>query len=532
MKAFSYIRWSSSKQTDGDSLRRQTEMAAAYAAKHALELDNSTFQDHGISAFKGKNLDEGALGAFLKAVDKGTVKTPCYLLVEALDRITRADTLDATQLFTSIIKRNVFIVVLQTEQVFSPDIINGPNGGMFLFAAISSLVQGNEDSKKRGKRVKEAWDSKRAQQKSGVIASSNGPSWLTLSDDRKKWLVDRKKAAVVKRIFKLALAGNGALKIKCLLNGEGVPPISSRGRKITEWGINSVAFLLNQEAVFGRYRQTRGSMVVDDYYPPIVARADFDRVQAGRTNRRGKGGRQMGNNVFSGLLWCAYCQNGRLKYNSNGVNRVPGAEIHVRCRNALEHSGCDAPRLPYAPLESDILNYLIICEDLDLHAHELEENTSSRRRQLEEQIAERDAEQKRLASVVRRGVERGVEVVAIEDEIIDGQVELNKLQKELADLVGVPLTAKEVKDNLELMYQLTVESTLELRLKVQQALYRQIKRIEIAPNIESRPELYKSFGIKKSEKFLRPCHKVKITYVGGRVGITDVTCDDEPCSGR
>jgi len=60
MLAFSYIRWSSTQQTSGDSLRRQTDLAAKYAAQHNLTLDNTSFQDHGVSAFKGKNVLEGS----------------------------------------------------------------------------------------------------------------------------------------------------------------------------------------------------------------------------------------------------------------------------------------------------------------------------------------------------------------------------------------------------------------------------------------------------------------------------------------
>jgi DNA invertase Pin-like site-specific DNA recombinase len=160
MLAFSYIRWSSTQQTSGDSLRRQTDLAAKYAAENNLTLDNTSFQDHGVSAFKGKNVLEGKLGTFLQAIDEGSIQTPCYLLVEALDRITRSEIADATQLFLSIIQRNVKIVVLQSEQVFSKETISADNG-ISLIIAISMLVQGYTDSAKRGKRVVEAWDQKR-----------------------------------------------------------------------------------------------------------------------------------------------------------------------------------------------------------------------------------------------------------------------------------------------------------------------------------------------------------------------------------
>jgi hypothetical protein len=66
--AFSYIRFSSSEQSKGDSLRRQTALAEEYAQRHGLQLDRElTFRDLGISAFNGKNKTEAALAAFIKA---------------------------------------------------------------------------------------------------------------------------------------------------------------------------------------------------------------------------------------------------------------------------------------------------------------------------------------------------------------------------------------------------------------------------------------------------------------------------------
>src|ERR1700758_3473375 len=51
-RAYSYIRFSSPEQAKGDSLRRQTEAAEAYAKERGLSLDSSlTFRDLGISAF-------------------------------------------------------------------------------------------------------------------------------------------------------------------------------------------------------------------------------------------------------------------------------------------------------------------------------------------------------------------------------------------------------------------------------------------------------------------------------------------------
>ncbi len=67
-KAYSYLRFSTPEQMKGDSFRRQTELSAKYAEEHDLDLDTAlTFADLGVSAFRGRNVSEGQLGAFLEA---------------------------------------------------------------------------------------------------------------------------------------------------------------------------------------------------------------------------------------------------------------------------------------------------------------------------------------------------------------------------------------------------------------------------------------------------------------------------------
>ena len=44
-RAYSYLRFSTAAQLEGDSLRRQTEAARKYAERHGLELADLTFRD-------------------------------------------------------------------------------------------------------------------------------------------------------------------------------------------------------------------------------------------------------------------------------------------------------------------------------------------------------------------------------------------------------------------------------------------------------------------------------------------------------
>jgi hypothetical protein len=72
--AFFYLRFSTPEQAAGDSRRRQLAMAEKYASDHHLQLDvGLSFRDLGVSAYRGRNAKEGALRAFLDAIEHNLV---------------------------------------------------------------------------------------------------------------------------------------------------------------------------------------------------------------------------------------------------------------------------------------------------------------------------------------------------------------------------------------------------------------------------------------------------------------------------
>ena len=74
-----------------------------------------------MSAFKGANVTEGALGRFLDAVEKGLVLPGSYLLVESLDRISRQEIVKSLSLFLRIIQAGINLVTLQDERIYRAD---------------------------------------------------------------------------------------------------------------------------------------------------------------------------------------------------------------------------------------------------------------------------------------------------------------------------------------------------------------------------------------------------------------------------
>ena len=83
-RVYSYVGFSTPEQLKGDSLRRQMEMGQAWCDRHPGHYldDGLRLQDLGVSAFKGRNQTEGALGAFVEAIETAKVKKGSVLLVE------------------------------------------------------------------------------------------------------------------------------------------------------------------------------------------------------------------------------------------------------------------------------------------------------------------------------------------------------------------------------------------------------------------------------------------------------------------
>src|SRR5262249_4884090 len=121
-RAYSYIRFSTPTQLKGDSLRRQLEWSAGLARAKGWHLDESlTLQALGVSAFRGRNGQAGALARFLDAVRQGRVGPGSVLIVESLDRLSRAEVRRSLKLFIDILEMGVYIATRVPERVYAPD---------------------------------------------------------------------------------------------------------------------------------------------------------------------------------------------------------------------------------------------------------------------------------------------------------------------------------------------------------------------------------------------------------------------------
>ena len=310
-RAYSYIRFSTPEQAEGDSFRRQTELSEEYALKHKLVFDRSlNLRDEGLSAFSGDNRKKGALAVFLRAVESGLVKSGSFLLVESLDRLSR-DTLSAQMtLFMELVNAGITVVTLTDEQVYNKQTIDADISRLMLSLVI--MMRSHEESLMKSRRLVAVWQQKRRDVGTEKLTSVC-PHWLVLNVDRKSFRVLEERAKLVRRIFQMSIDGTGQASIAKILNREKAP---TWGRN-KGWHMAYIHALLRNRAVLGEFqsrrRETRGKRVyvsvadpVKDYFPAIVDQLMWQRAQARKqTSTPGRFNQSRGN-LFSRLAYDGY----------------------------------------------------------------------------------------------------------------------------------------------------------------------------------------------------------------------------------
>jgi DNA invertase Pin-like site-specific DNA recombinase len=358
--AFSYLRFSTPEQANGDSRRRQLAMAEKYAATHHLRLDQSlSFRDLGMSAYRGKNAREGALRAFLEAIEHNLVPSNSFLLIESLDRLSRDRILAAQTLFMQIVQAGVTIVTLVDQRSYSLETLN--QNPLDLIISVVSMMRANEESEIKSQRIRAAFAEKRA----GLSKrpwSGRCPGWLRLDKTTETFTVVEERAELLRRIYREALAGISHQTIARTLNEEQVPLFGHGNQKGKIWQKTLIPHLLRTPTAVGRFvpftseyidgvMRLRPLPPVENYYPAIIDLADWETVQAKRV-AWGKqyhiSGPKTGRaNLLAGLSRCPFCDRTMVLLGGCGN---PNWRYFV-CRRAYNGVGCSDRWVRYSGIE-------------------------------------------------------------------------------------------------------------------------------------------------------------------------------------
>ncbi len=324
-RAYAYIRFSTIKQKEGDSLRRQLEACKSYCSENSIELDEREFKDFGKSAYKKANIKKGAaLNAFLQLVESGEIAKGSYLLIESLDRLSRADLFDAFLLFNSIISRGIVIVEINNRVVYNKETLNqlAP-----ILIMLSSAIRAHDESKIKGIRSTANWSRRKENSKNfATPITRECPRWLKVSDDGKSYELLPDKVASIRYVYELRKSGLGASAIANRCN-ENSLPVPGKGQM---WHTSLINRLIKNRALIGEYQPHKtdeehnrvpDGPPIKAFYPPAIDLGLFETVQqlnqkAGEFPKR----RSLTNrNFLNGIFFCS-C----------------GAKLHRKLKSAAE----------------------------------------------------------------------------------------------------------------------------------------------------------------------------------------------------
>jgi DNA invertase Pin-like site-specific DNA recombinase len=307
--AYSYLRFSSPAQADGDSVRRQTALRDAWLKRHPeVRLDTTLrMVDTGISGYRGRHRKnkKHALAQFLDLVERGRIPEGSYLVVENLDRLTREEPEESIPLLMNLLRVGIKIVQLSPAEIVFEKGMDLGRRMMMIFNA----NQGHEESAKKSERLGAAWGHKKQQaREEHTPHGAMCPAWLELVEGA--YRIKKAAAEAVRKIFTWSAAGHGAYGILELLHKHNIPPIGTSGA----WNRRYVQKILDSVAVLGTYQPMRGHQShrkedgepIPHYYPAIIEEALWAKARQSRRGRqKHRGGRPSGErfpNPFSGLV--------------------------------------------------------------------------------------------------------------------------------------------------------------------------------------------------------------------------------------
>lgn len=322
-----------------------------------------SLRDEGLSAYHQKHVKQGALGAFLKAVDEGRIPSGSVLVVEGLDRLSRAEPLQAQAQLAQIINAGITVVTASDGREYNREGLKAQP--MDLVYSLLVMIRAHEESDTKSKRVKasirrqcESWV---AGTYRGLIRNGKDPQWIRRTEDA--WALIPERVEAVRYALQLYRQGMGATRAFRLMH--------ERGYVLSDWGIGSqqIYRLVKLPALKGAKRiEVDGEkFLLEDYYPRLLSDAEFDELQGlvgQRHRRRGKGAIP-GIITGVGLTWCGYCGTAITGQNLMDRVREDGtlADGHRRlmCTSYSRNAGCSAGgSCSAAPIERAIMAY---CSD-------------------------------------------------------------------------------------------------------------------------------------------------------------------------
>ena len=358
---YSYMRFSSFGQADGDSMDRQEQAAVSWAQTHGYELAEP-HKDPNYSGFKGRHRAKGALSRFLKEIADGDIERGSVLLVEAIDRLSREGYVKATKMITLILDAGITIITLEDGNEYSEAILDKKPD--LIRTLQNKIEQANDYSKRLSYRVQKGKEKGRATKLAAKRPITRMcPSWLKVVEDEtgSRYMPIPERVEVIRDIFDQLDRDVSKLRIAKNLNERCVPQFdragqglkSTKPKKVHGWYLTSISKIAHNRALIGEFQPTKKNHstktlqvgeAVQQIYPVVIDRELFERVQLMK-KPAGRRGKEFAN-ILTGLVKCDHCKYPMVFRKSASMSRVtitsPEKKVYaqqqyLQCTAAKKH---------------------------------------------------------------------------------------------------------------------------------------------------------------------------------------------------
>ena len=479
-KVYSYLRFSDPKQALGSSADRQLAYAQRWAAERDMVLDASlSLRDEGLSAYHQRHVTQGALGTFLRAVDGGLIASGSVLVVEGLDRLSRAEPVLAQAQLAQIIKAGITVVTASDGREYNQASLKAQP--MDLVYSLLVMIRAHEESDTKSKRVKAAirrqclaWQ---AGTYRGIIRNGKDPAWVAWNGTTFELVPDRAQA--MRAAIELFLEGNGSQRVMRILIERGFSPDNLPNAVSTFYKT-----LQRPDLAGTKTLQLDGDVFeLQGYYPPLINDQDYQRLQASnlvRVKRKGKG-EIPGLITGMKILRCGYCGAAVIGQNTMGRRRKADGTLndgHRRliCSGNSLGIGCDVGgSVSVVPVEKALLAFCSDQLNLTSLQNDSDHTTASRAAlvRARQKVADLHKKLERLMAImfadqdsapitfVRKGREIEAQIVEAKREVVMAEADLNRTSQR-----NTPAIAKQWRELADSALALDYDARMRLRQMV------------------------------------------------------------------
>ena len=322
---------------ESDSIVNQQRLLEGFAAEHTAFDVYDVYIDDG---YTGTNFDRPGFLRMIRDIEAGRISC---VIVKDLSRFGR-DYIEAGRYLEHWFPAHSVRFIAVTEGI---DSANGPSD---LMVAIKNIFN-SQYAKDISLKVRSAIRTK--QRRGEFVGAFASYGYQKDPADHNRLIIDPAAARIVRRVFDMYESGAGKIRIAAQLNAEGVPCPSEykklmgeryrngrRLRETTYWTYSTVHRMLQNPMYAGDMAQSRDErkvmhgktkkkeradwIVVEGTHEPIIARDQWERVQA--MLRSGTRDMDFETNIspFAGVLRCGDCGRAMAK-------TCRGGRIHYTC---------------------------------------------------------------------------------------------------------------------------------------------------------------------------------------------------------